>query len=122
MMTGQTNVQDPFRDQQLNQRLEQLTSTMGPWNHTVPVENVLAHDNMFHNFVNPIGTDEMLQDSTPNWLRRSKMLMGNSMLTGPILSDSMPEFDKETNPKVVHQPRKSFFSFVYDRINRHLFI
>jgi hypothetical protein len=110
-MQSDLTIQDPFREQELNNRLEKLTGVLGPWNKTVPIQNVLPHDNMFHNFINPVGTDEMTQDSTPNFLRRTKMLTGTSVLTGPILSDNMPEFDKETNPKVVHIPRNFFIFF-----------
>jgi hypothetical protein len=103
------NVKDPLQDQALQQRLSQLTSTMGPWNHTVPIQNSFQKENQFNTFKPQTLDEENQQDSTPSFLRRSKMMLGNSQIVGRVLPDRMPQFDWSTNPQVVHKPRNHFF-------------
>lgn len=102
------DVKDPFQDKQLQQRLSQLTNTMGPWNQTIRIENSMQKENLFNTF-KPTNLDSVNQvDSTPNYLRRSKLMLGNSEIVGRTLPERMPQFDWSTNPKVVHEPRNHF--------------
>jgi hypothetical protein len=107
-------VQGGMRNSFTNQRIRQLTSTMGPWGKTLQDGNLLISKEYGYTGKWRKKDESQFVQSTPNLLRTSKIGSGKPFKSqGSELGENAPEFGKMTDPNVVHIPRKFHFFIFY---------
>jgi hypothetical protein len=106
------HVNDPVRSEMTRQRIMKLTSTMGPWNTSLQTRDVMRSPEWEFTLKNR-KPDSNVLETTPVWLRRSKIGVVGVGFSGPVLGERVPVYDKSTEAWVDHMPSNFIFFFFY---------
>jgi hypothetical protein len=113
----QYEVQGGAKNSDQNRRIQQLTSTMGPWGKQLSDGNLLISKEFGYTGRWRKKDESQFVQATPNLLRTSKIGSGVPFKSlGSELGEHSVEYGKMTDPDVVHIPSKFHF-FIFSFFN-----